>query len=342
MTTLKDVAEHTGLGLGTVSRALSGHPNVRPETRRRVEAAARKLGYQSNGLARALRSNRSNSIGLIIPDLENEFYTTAASVVQGLLAAEGFRLIVSCSNNSPEVDIELLGTLIENRVDGIVHVPCTPDGSDLVRTANPGVPIVEYARRSSARGVDSVIGDDERGSAEIVQHLVDLGHRNIAVIAGPSGLSTTTDRVSGFEQACRKNRLPKRGCPVLYGPSYDAQWGEVATNQIIDDHPDVTAIFASSSRGALGALKALRKRSLSVPKDISLVGFLNPAWLDVSEPPLTTYELPLNDMGDMTARLLLDRIRRPRTEQAAEPQVLRFDGRMILRESTAPPRTHSL
>src|SRR2546427_7857003 len=101
MTTLKDVAEHTGLGLGTVSRALSGHPNVRPETRRRVEAAARKLGYQSNGLARALRSNRSNSIGLIIPDLENEFYTTAASVVQGLLSAEAFRLVVSCSNNSP-------------------------------------------------------------------------------------------------------------------------------------------------------------------------------------------------------------------------------------------------
>jgi LacI family transcriptional regulator len=201
---------------------------------------------------------------------------------------------------------------------------------------------VEYARRSSARGVDSVIGDDERGSAEIVQHLVDLGHRNIAVIAGPSGLSTTTDRVSGFEQACRKNRLPKRGCPVLYGPSYDAQWGEVATNRILDDHPNVTAIFASSSRGALGALKALRKRSLSVPEDVSLVGFLNPAWLDVSEPPLTTYELPLNDMGDMTARLLLDRIRRPRTEQPAEPQVLRFDGRMILRESTAPPRSHSL
>jgi LacI family transcriptional regulator len=106
--------------------------------------------------------------------------------------------------------------------------------------------------------------------------------------------------------------------------------------------PNVTAIFASSSRGALGALKALRKRSLSVPNDISLVGFLNPAWLDVSDPPLTTYELPLNDMGDMTARLLLDRIRRPRADEPTEPQVLRFDGRLIVRKSTAGPRTRAL
>jgi LacI family transcriptional regulator len=338
MATLKDVASHTGLGLGTVSRALSGHPNVRPETRRRVEAAARALGYQSNGLARALRSNRSNSIGLIIPDLENEFYTTAASVVQGLLATQGYRLVLSCSNNDPDADLELLSSLIENRVDGIVHVPCTPMGSDAVRATNPHVPIVEYARRSNARGVDSVIGDDERGSAEIVRHLVDLGHRRIAIIAGPPGLSTTTDRVSGFEQACGKYRLPKRGCPVLYGPAYDAQWGETATNDILDQHSDVTAIFASSSRGALGALKALRKRGLVVPKDMSIVGFLNPPWLDVSNPPLTTYELPLNDMGDTTARLLLDRIRRPRPTDSNEPSVQRFQGRLIVRESTTAPR----
>ena len=116
MTTLKDVAEADwGLGLGTVSRALSGHPQWRPATRRKVEAAARLLGYQSNGLARALRQNRSYSIGLIIPDLENEFYTKAASVVQSMLATEGYRLVLCCSNNSPDVDLELLSSLIENR-----------------------------------------------------------------------------------------------------------------------------------------------------------------------------------------------------------------------------------
>ncbi|HET6502436.1 MAG TPA: LacI family DNA-binding transcriptional regulator [Amycolatopsis sp.] len=342
MTTLKDVAKHTGLGLGTVSRALSGHPNVRPETRKRVEEAARQLGYQSNGLARALRRNRSNLIGLIIPDLENEFYTTAASVVQGLLAEEGFRLVVSCSNNSPEVDLELLRSLVENRVDGIVHVPCTSEGADQVRLANPRIPIVEYARRSQARGVDSVIGDDERGAAEVVRHLVDLGHRRIAMIAGPAGLSTTADRVRGFQDACAKYKLPKRGCPVLYGSSYGAHWGETATLEILTRHPDVTAIFASGSRAGLGTLKALHATGLSAPADMSVAGFLRPAWLDVSNPPLTSYALPLEQMSTMTAGLLLDRIQGRRVTAVGEPNVMRFEGRLVIRESTAPPRTHAL
>jgi LacI family transcriptional regulator len=128
---------------------------------------------------------------------------------------------------------------------------------------------------------------------------------------------------------------------VLYGPTYDAQWGETATNEILDKYPDVTAIFASSSRGALGVLKVLHQRGLSVPRDMSVVGFLNPAWLDVSDPPLTTYELPLAEMGDMTARLLLDRISRPRPAMSTEPSVLRFDGRLIVRRSTAEPRGQS-
>lgn len=340
--TLKDVAEHAGLGLGTVSRALSGHPNVRPETRRKVEEAARLLGYSSNGLARALRRNRSYSVGLILPDLENEFYTTAASVVQRLLRAEGYRLLVSCNNNSAEVDLELLRSLMESRVDGIVHAPCTPEGADSVRAANPRVPVVEYARRSSARGVDSVIGDDERGASEVVHHLAELGHRRIAMIAGPGELSTTVDRVRGFQDACVRLGLPKRGCPVLHGPSYDAQWGEAATNRILDRHPGVTAIFTSGARGSLGALKALREREVAVPSDLSLVGFLGPDWLDVTNPPLTRYVLPLAEMSTMTARLLLERMQHPREPHALEPNVMRFEGKLVVRESTAPPRAREL
>ncbi|GAB3569407.1 LacI family DNA-binding transcriptional regulator [Amycolatopsis endophytica] len=342
MATLKDVAEYTGLGLGTVSRALSGHPNVRPETRRKVEAAARELGYSSNVLARALRRNRSYSAGLILPDLENEFYTTAASVVQRVLRTEGYRLLVSCNNNSADVDQELLRSLMESRVDGIVHVPCTSEGADAVRALDPRIPVVEYARRSSARGVDSVIGDDERGAAEVVRHLVDLGHRSIAMITGPADLSTTVDRVRGFHDACARSGLPKRGCPILHGPSYDVEWGEAATDRVLERHPAVTAIFVAGARGALGALKALRNRNLSVPSDLSLVGFLGSGWLDVTDPPLTRYVLPLEDMSAMTARLLLDRIQHPRDGRRTEPNVMRFEGRLMVRESTAPPRTHEL
>lgn len=345
MATLKDVARESGLGLGTVSRALSGHPNVRPETRRRVQAAARELGYQSNGLARALRRNRTNSIGLIIPDLENEFYTTAAAVVQDVLAGEDCRLVLCCNDNDPDTDAVLLNSLLEMRVDGIAHVPCTPDGSDVIRARNPDLPIVEYARRSGAHEVDSVLGDDERGSAALTRHLLELGHRSLAIIAGPEGLSTTVDRVTGFTSACREAGLAEADVHVMHGGSYDARWGAEATERILRDHPQVTAIFASSSRGALGAMRTLSTAGVRVPEDMSLVGFLNPPWFDVCNPPLTTYELPLHEMGDMTARLLIRRINgdadRSGRDDAAN-SVVRFQGRFIERGSTSTPRNQGL
>jgi LacI family transcriptional regulator len=162
------------------------------------------------------------------------------------------------------------------------------------------------------------------------------------MIAGPKGLSTTEDRVAGFRQACDQHGIAPDEGIVLHGPAYNAGWGETATYQILDDHPETTAIFASSSRGALGSLKALHARGVDIPSDMSIVGFLNPTWLDVSDPPLTTYELPLNEMGDMTARLLLRRIRNPTKDEPIEPNVVRFQGRLIVRASTAPPRHRSL
>ncbi|WP_346055769.1 substrate-binding domain-containing protein [Amycolatopsis dongchuanensis] len=129
---------------------------------------------------------------------------------------------------------------------------------------------------------------------------------------------------------------------MLHGSSYDAQWGESATNVVLDRHSGVTAIFTGGSRAALGALKALRDRGLSVPSDMSLVGLLGPDWLDVTNPPLTRYVLPPAEMSTMTARLLLERLQHPRGAVPAEPNVMRFEGRLVVPDSTAPPRTHEL
>jgi LacI family transcriptional regulator len=336
MATLKDVARETGLGIGTVSRALSGHPRVSPATRTLVQETADRLGYQSNALARALRQNRSNAIGLVIPDLENEFYTSGAAILQNLLAAEGYRLIVCCSGNDPVVDGELLNSLVERRVDGIAHVPCSREGSAAIRKSNPGLPVVEYARRSAAEEVDSVTGDEERGMAALVGHLAELGHTRIALISGPPGLSTTASRVAGFEAACRQFRLRRRDCPELSGP-YDVAWGKTATARVLEAHPDVTAIIASSARSALGMLKELHGAGIRVPEEMSVVGFLNPEWFDVSQPALTTYDLPLKEMGDMAARLLLQRLGGGADDRA--PRTVRFDGRLVVRESTGAPRS---
>src|SRR5882757_1081813 len=140
---LKDIAKETGLGLGTVSRALSGAPRVSPETRRRVEEAAERLGYRSNALARALRQSHSMTIGLVIPDMENEFYTSGAAILQEVLAAQGYQLVLCCSNNDPVTDAELLASLVEQRVAGIAHTPCSPAGARVARELSPGMPVVE-------------------------------------------------------------------------------------------------------------------------------------------------------------------------------------------------------
>lgn len=339
MATLKDVAREAGVGIGTASRALSGHPRVSPETRRRLEDVAEKLGYQSNGLARALRSNESRTIGLVIPDLENPFYTSCAAILQGVLAEQGYRLLLCCSNNDPVTDGRLLRSLVESRVDGIAHVPCSDAGSSVIRELNPRLPVVEFARRSEASDADSVVADEREGSSAIVNHLVSLGHRKIAMIAGPAHLSTTAARTAGFQAAIRRHRLPARACPMLEGPNYDERWGSEATDMLLTEYPDVTAIFASSSRLVLGALKAARQRDIHIPADISLAGFLNPSWLEVSCPTITTYELPLRKMGAMAAQLLLKRIRDNKTQRWDEPATVRIEGRLVIRDSTSMPRS---
>ncbi|MCI3244885.1 LacI family DNA-binding transcriptional regulator [Streptomyces spinosisporus] len=335
--TLKDIAQETGLGLGTVSRALSGAPKVSPATRRKVEQAAKRLGYQTNALARALRQSQSKAVGLVIPDIENEFYTSGAAILQDVFAREGYRLVLCCSNSDPETDAELLASLVERRVDGIAHTPCSPQGAQVIRTLSPTLPIVEYARRSELDSVDSVTGDEQRGSAEIVDHLVGLGHASIAMITGPKDLSTTQARLAGFDDACRRQRLRRRDCPRLVG-AYDAEWGREATLRILRDHPGVTAIYASSSRIVLGVLETLREAGVSIPDDMSVVGFLNPRWYGVASPPLTTYELPLKEMGDIAARLLLQRIDAGSDQSSHERRSVRIEGRLVVRQSTSRPR----
>lgn len=342
MATLKDVAAASGLGLGTVSRALSGHANVHPATRRRVEEVARQLGYQPNVLARSLRRNSSKVIGLVIPDLENSFYTSGAAQIQEILAEEGYQLIVGCSSNDPGTDAALLLSLVERRVDGIAHVPCTPGGADQIRATNPKLPIVEYARRSSTEGVDSIVGDEVLGSQLLVQQLVDAGHSRIGMIAGPASQSTTTARVMGFLNGVRLAGLDSAECPVIHG-SYDPAWGEEGARRLLREHPRTTAIFASSSTIVLGAYRVLASLGIRIPQDVSVVGFLNPPWFDVLAPPVTTYELPLKDMGSMVADLLLKRIRSIEADDPLpEPRTVRLEGKLIPRASVARPRETAL
>ena len=340
MTTLRDVAEELGLSISTVSRALNGHPHIDERTRKRIRQTAARLNYQPNVLARALRNDQTKTIGLVIPDILNQFYAAGATILQSTLRQSGYRLIVCISNDDPDTDRECLLELAQHRVDGIVHVPCTPEGAKSLRDSGVTVPIVELNRCSDSSIFDAVIPDDREGAFLLAQHLIALGHRRIGVIAGNPLLSTTRSRLHGFDDAIRAANLKPEECPIVYG-DYSTRWGKEAAEQILQLHPRPTAIFATGNQLVLGALQALEEANLVVPGDVSLIGFDDPEWCAVWRPAITTYALPLQEMGLLAGRLLLDRMRLPRAEQGM-PTISRVSGRLMIRQSSASPAGHAV
>lgn len=333
MAGLREVAKVAGVSVATVSRALSGHPHVDEDTRARVRAAASRLDYQPNALARALRRNHTMTVGLVIPDILNPFYSASAAVVQSVLEEHGYGLVLAISNNDPQTEARCLARLLEQQVDGIVHIPCRPFGALVARDSERHVPVVEMNRHTEGNRFDGVISDERDGAAQIARHLVGLGHKRIAMIAGSAGFSTTRDRVKGFREA-----ILEAGLVVddIYLGDYTENWGGNALRQMLDRKDPPTAVFAASSLLVLGALTAARDMRLRIPLDVSLAGFGNAEWYELCDPPITTFALPLREMGMMAAQLLLDRMAAPPTEPVS-PITTRLTGRLILRGSTAAP-----
>ena len=334
MASLKDVAREAGVSVSTASRALSGHRKVNEETRATVHDVAERLGYRRNVVARSLRTQVTQSIGLVIPDITNYFYVSGAAVIQSALDAKDYRLVLSMSNDDPDTDLDCLRAALDMRTDGIVHVPCTQEGAEPL-VGSGAVPLVELNRRSLGGSFDAVLSDECEGARKLVELLIERGHSRIAMIAGSERLSTTYDRVSGFRDAHRDAGLELDEELLMRG-DYAPNWGATATNALLDRDARMTAVFASGSQLVLGSLLAIQKRGLAIPRDISLVGFGDPSWFSVCRPAITTWALPLREMGMIAAQLMLARIRRD-ASLSATPTVMRLSGRLVLRASVGRP-----
>jgi LacI family transcriptional regulator len=331
MATLRDVAADTGLSPATVSRALSGARYVEEATRARVVAAAQALGYRPNALARALRSKQTMTVGLIVPDIRNDFYAETASVLQGAFEERGYRLLLCISNNEAESDRSYLSTLAEFRVDAIVYVPSTPTGARGLLSAPKRIPIVELLRHTEEGLYDAIVSDDREGAVALTKHLVLLGHRRIAMIAGPESLSTTRYRIAGYREVMRAAGLAAR---IERGP-YTPDHGYTATRDLLAAQAQPTAIFSSAGPLTVGVLRALKDLGAAVPADVSVVAFEDPEWYAAQNPPLTCYGLPLREMALLAVELVLKRLAEP-ADGERPPATLRFSGHLIVRGSTAP------
>ena len=334
---LQDIARELDISVATVSRALSGYPHVDELTRRRVLNVAQQIGYQPNELARALRNERTMLVGLVLPDIRSDFFASAASILQTELEGAGYRVLLGISRDDPEVDREYLLALLGHHVAGIVHVPCTPEGAQAVREIDATIPIIELNRHSKAKIFDTFTANDREGGYELGRHLLGLGHEHAAIITGSPQLSTTTERVRGFRHALVEAGMPSP--PVLYG-TYTQAWGHEAFAKLMSARTPPSALFVTSNQLVAGALAAAADLGVTIPDELSLVGFDEVYWYSICSPTITTYSLPLEQLGMMAAQMLLRRMEAERAREPQPPPVrCRLAGQLIVRGSAGPVAT---
>jgi len=333
MATIDDVARVVGVSASTVSRALSRPDMVSKGTRERIVNAAQQLGYPVDGPVRAQQRPRSAlMIALLIPDLLHPFYTTLARGVQDV--AEQYEHQVLFYNTAAEVEREnrMLEQALQQKAQGLLLVPSTPDLSHLSAL---DLPVIEIDRFSGTPGVNSVLAENTRGVVMALEHLIALGHTRVGILGGVPQSSSTTERLEGYRQAMSQAGLPVNPRWITYGHSTEAGGKQVALELLsLAPAERPTALFACDSETAAGMVRAVRELGLKVPQDLSLIGFDDSRWAQIMDPPLTVVDQPTYEMGRVACDLLFQQLQRDFVLPALQ---IRLATQLIVRHSTAPP-----
>jgi len=307
---LTDVARAAGVHPGTASRALNPatRSRVSPETSRRVLKVAERLGYVPNTLARGLRTSTSFVVAMLVPDITNALFPPMVRGAEQVLSAAGYTLVLTDTDNDSDTERRQVEQLRARGTDGFIIATARWQDPLLEEIADQGVPAVLVNRNIGSRRLPYVGADERTGIQLAVEHLAGLGHRQIAHLGGPADTSTGRDRAFAFRQAVDGLGLPTNRNLVQVCTSYSEAAGVEATRQLLKSGQDMTAIVCGNDLIALGALSVLAEAGISCPEQVSVVGFNNMAMVDRLTPPLTTVRLPLHQIGELSARLLLAEI----------------------------------
>jgi LacI family transcriptional regulator len=334
--TIKHIAKELGVSASTVARALADHPRISHETKARVRTAADRLGYVAHAAARVMRGQASTVVGLIVPDVQNEFYSTVARSISKCLDEAGFQMVLSITDDDPEVELRHVRGLFSARAAGAVVVASASPARETVSLLRR-IPHVQLIRRCAALESDWFGIDDEGAMLEAARHLLSLGHRRIGLIGGSIELSTGIERLRGFQRAYREAGVPLE-LALNDNGGCDAEYGFAAAERLLARAPRPTALVTAGARITLGALQCLEQRRIAVPRDLSMVGFSDSPSFSWWGPGLTTVGLPVRDIAISCSALLLRRMRGAREERAAEPPCRALHAPyLIVRGSTAPP-----
>lgn len=329
--TILDIARELGISKSTVSRALSGDTsNVKAATIEKILETARRMGYHRNELAVNLRKQSTHNIGIIIPEIITSFYMNFVNHVQSILRTEGYKVIISVSNESPEQERENIQMLEQIRVDGILMSVCNKDkNQDLYnKVIERGIPIVFFDRTLERKQASQVRMDDNIMSFFIVEALIDQGRKHIVHIPGPSYIRNGYDRLVGYREALEKH-LIKYDSNYVLTPALSADEGAKVMEDFLQRHITFDAVFGFTETALLGAKTTLQKHGFRIPEDVALCCMSGTALSTLVHPTITAVEQPVEEMAKEACRLLLAHLQD--ANQPTEDIVLR--GETIFRES---------
>lgn len=329
---IKKVAEHANVSTATVSRLINKTSYISPETAKKVWSAIEELGYYPNVNARGLASGRSSLLGLIVSDITNPFFPELVKSFEESAMEPGYEIITANTNYDAARTALRVRGLIERRVDGVAVMTSEMDRSLIDEFSMRGIPIVFLDTGKVQENISNIRIDYEQGISEAVNHLLELGHREIGFISGPLQLKSAQIRRSAFLDFLKKKGIIERKELVTIG-DYKISGGKEAMNRLLKLKKRPTAVLASNDLTAIGALQALRIHGLRVPEDISLIGFDDIALAESVDPPLTTVNVSRVLVAEYAFKSLLELIN-SKTKMGRE---MRVETKLVIRESTAKP-----
>jgi LacI family transcriptional regulator len=331
--TLRDVADRAGVHPGTASRALNTETRglVNGNTAQRVLDAAEALGYRPNPIARGLKTNRSYTVGVLIPDITNPLFPPMVRGIEDRLGDGGYTALIANTDNDPDRELRDWEAMRDRQVDGIITATARHEDAVIDDMLASNVGLVLVNRRLAGEPIAAAVADDRRGIELAVDHLIDLGHKRIAHVAGPLDLSTGRDRHDAFVDVMKQAGLEPGLIEVA--DYFTEAHGAKACAALLDRGTPFTAIVAANDLIALGCYDVLAERAIACPGDMSVVGFNDMPFADRFHPPLTTVRIHHYAIGATAGELLLEQL----TDPDAEPRQVLLEPALVVRGSTAPP-----
>lgn len=335
---IKDIAKAAGVSHSTVSRSLSDSPLVKPETKVRIQRLAREMGYTPDDWARSLVMGHTRTVGVVVTTIADPFIAQVVQGIESTAYEHGYSVILASSNSDPSREIAAVEMLRSKRVDSVIVTSSRVGALYQEHLERIGVPVVLLNNHSeqSGRYLFSVTVDNHHGGYIATQHLIELGHRRIAYITGPSNHSSNTGRLAGYHQALTEAGLEFDPALVVSGNGR-VEGGEQAW-QVLPPIPErLTAVFCYNDMTAIGLLRAARQHQIRVPQDLAVVGFDDIPFASLVHPPLTTIAQPQFEMGQQAMQMALDLMQR-QTLADGQASDISIKGQLIVRESSGPPR----